>query len=212
MISGELVGSYNNKAFNSPDMAVDALIRDMENFETRVIPTVVKTSMEKYLRLIAGRLAAKHNQPWKAGGTNNNLYERSGKGMRSVIDSVEVIDAGKDVLGKIGGLWYLRTQETGAVIRAKRSQYLTIPLPAALDQRGVPLKRRARDWAHTFIKKSRNGNLLIFQKTARGIIPLYVLKKQVRIPKRLGMEAELKRYQNLFFSFIEAGLQREFKL
>jgi hypothetical protein len=69
---------------------------------------------------------------------------------------------------------------------------LTIPLPAALDARGVPRKRSARDWDNTFVQKSRRGNLLIFQRRGREIVPLYALKPEVRVRARLGVRDELE--------------------
>lgn len=213
MISGDLVGQYSNKVYGSPAGAVEAVIKELEVFHTVTVPQAVKIAMTKYLRLIAGRVAGKHNKPWQPGANNSRLNTRSGRGMKSVIESVEVKDGGPgEVIGLIGGVFYLATQEYGAVIRAKRSKYLTIPLPAALDSRGVPRKRSAREWANTFIKKSKAGNLIIFQKRAGGIVPLYVLKKSVRIPKRLGLRDELVTYKNLFYSFLETEIKKEFRL
>ena len=41
---------------------------------------------------------------------------------------------------------------------------------------------------NTFVQYSKKGNLLIFQKRSRGsIVPLYILKKRVKIPARLGL-------------------------
>jgi hypothetical protein len=37
------------------------------------------------------------------------------------------------------------------------------------------------------VARSRKGNLLIFLKKGGEIVPLYVLKDQVKIPRRLGM-------------------------
>ncbi len=78
--------------------------------------------------------------------------------------------------------------ETGGTVRPRRSRYLTIPLPAAMDSRGVPLRRRARDWDNTFVARSRRGNLLIFRRDGLGLTPLYLLKPSVRIKPRLGLE------------------------
>ncbi len=212
MISGELTGSFKNKLYGNPEEAIEALIDDLDILDERAIPLALQTSMKRYLNLIAGRLASRHGGPWPTGTGQNKLSSRSGTGVKSILDSVEVSEHNGDVTGKIGGIFYLGTQEFGGVIRVKRSKYLTIPLPAALDARGVPLKRRARDWADTFIKRSKAGNLIIFQKRAGEIVPLYVLKKRVKIPKRLGMEDELIRYRNLLLSFTAQDLAREFSI
>jgi len=85
------------------------------------------------------------------------------------------------------GTSYMTVQETGATIRPKRAKFLTVPTDYALDSRGIPLKRSAREWGNTFVARSKKGNLIVFQKRGRGIVPLYVLKKEVRIPARLGL-------------------------
>ena len=62
--------------------------------------------------------------------------------------------------------------EVGGVIRAKSARYLTIPLPAALDRRGVARQPSARGWKNTFVAESKRGNLLIFQRRGAQIVPL----------------------------------------
>jgi hypothetical protein len=217
MISGDLLGSYSGRTYGSAQGATQAVINELDYYELKAIPAAMKSAMNRYLKLIAGRMVAKHKRPWPTGpmpgGTNPaTLSSRTGKATQSIRDSVKVKEAGNEIVGYIGGIFYLKSHEYGAVIRARRSQYLTIPLPAALDSRGVPLKRSAREWADTFVIKSKNNNLLIVQKNASGIVPLYVLKREVRIPKRLGMKDELERYINLFASFVEQDIRREFKV
>lgn len=216
MISGDLIGSYKGKVYGSAQNATQAVIADLDYYELSVIPAAMKSSMNRYLKLIAGRLHSKHKRSWPTGpmpgGTNPaTLSSRTGKAVQSIRDSVKIKETGKEIIGYIGGVFYLKSHEYGAVIRARRSRYLTIPLPAALDSSGVPLKRSAREWADTFIIRSKNNNLLIVQKNATGIVPLYVLKREVRIPKRLGMKDELDSYINLFAAFVEQDIRREFK-
>ena len=87
----------------------------------------------------------------------------------------------------------MRVHEYGAVIRAKKAKFLTIPLPAALNSKGIPKKMSAREWDKTFIQTSKAGNLIIFRTQGRRIIPLYVLKSEVRIKPRLGMGLTLEK-------------------
>lgn len=89
------------------------------------------------------------------------------------------------------GLPYIRVQEFGGAIRPTRRQFLTIPLPPALTPAGVlkggaRLVQRGRRWETargnpTFIRKR-----VIFEKDGDSIIPLYVLKTEVRLEPRLG--------------------------
>jgi len=79
---------------------------------------------------------------------------------------------------------YGPTHEFGAVIKPKRARYLTIPLPAAMTPAGVA-RGPARSFEGTFIKRSKAGNLVIYQHQGKGkILPLFLLKKQVEIPAR----------------------------
>lgn len=81
------------------------------------------------------------------------------------------------------GVPYANIHEYGGTIRPKRKKFLTVPLPAAQTPAGVtkPLK----GFKNTFIIRSRSGGLLIVQDTGDGgIIPLFVLKKKVKIPAR----------------------------
>jgi hypothetical protein len=121
------------------------------------------------------------------------LAVRSGGAGKSIRDSVRVEGHSlKDVAGFIGGKFWLKTHEYGATIKVKNAKYLTIPLRAALSAQGVPLKQKAKDWPNTFIAKSKKGNLIIFQRRGADIVPLYVLKKEVKIPKRLGLGDTLR--------------------
>lgn len=81
---------------------------------------------------------------------------------------------------------YAAIHEYGGTIRPKKGRYLTIPLDAAKTAAGVA-RGGARMFDNTFVQKSRAGNLIIFQKKGDRIIPLFVLKESVRIPKRLGL-------------------------
>ena len=77
-------------------------------------------------------------------------------------------------------------------------KWLQLPLPAALDSRGLPLKPGPRSWGNTFVAKSKVGNLLIFQRQGKPVTPLYVLKTSVYIPARLGMADTIKTGMGLF--------------
>lgn len=146
--------------------------------------------MRKYMTRVSDELISRHSGPWPTGTTATTLSKRSGKGVRSIKNFMV-----KGTADGVEGVWRLtRTMsfhERGGVIRAKNARYLTIPLPAALDSRGVPLRVSAREWDNTFIQMSRNGNLIIFQNRGREIVPLYVLKRSVRVPPRLGMRQTL---------------------
>lgn len=90
---------------------------------------------------------------------------------------------------------YAVIHQFGGIVRAVKSKYLTIPLPAMKTASGVARMsaRQAIESRKTFFGKSKNGNLILFEnrpKTNGGKprppLPLFVLKKQVKIPKRLS--------------------------
>jgi hypothetical protein len=92
-----------------------------------------------------------------------------------------------------------RGQMTSIVPRY--SNWLTIPLAAAKTAAGVAKSAYALKgpWGDTFVRRSKAGNLIVFGKLAytKGaragqthgeIVPLFVLKKMVRIPARIHPE------------------------
>ena len=177
----------------------------------------LRDDLRKALQLVAKKLMAEHSRPWNAGaGGGDKLMVRSGEGLRSIAESIDVSGSTIDSLsGRISAA-KLSVHETGATIRAKSSGYLTIPLPAAMDSRGIPLRKRARDWANTFVTRSKKGNLLIFQKKGRReITPLYILKPEVTLRPRLGMEGvvvndALPYFERKAFATIEREINRRF--
>lgn len=161
---------------------------------------VLNRELREYLNAVATALSRRHGGSWPsgtspAGARPGTLSRRSGSLLRAISRSVEVRGTRVDsIVGTIGapGLPYGRIQEEGGVVRAKRAKYLTIPLPAALNRDGTPRRRRARSWKNTFVRRSKAGNLVIFQKRGQEVVPLYLLKPSVRIPPRLGMAATLE--------------------
>ena len=85
------------------------------------------------------------------------------------------------------------THEFGATITPKRAKYLTIPLRDAMTPGGVPRRAGARDWPNTFVYQAPSGQLFIaqgadeFDGDTDALILLYMLKRKVTIPARLGM-------------------------
>lgn len=79
---------------------------------------------------------------------------------------------------------------TSFTIRPRNKQFLTIPLPAALDSRGEA-RAGARDprWGATFISKGiifgYKGGYAKAAGKAREVVPLFVLKKEVTVPRRI---------------------------
>lgn len=151
----------------------------------------VRNVLRQYMTGVVRATASRMKGAWPDGTSSpgevpGRLSRRSGglaRKMNASRISARLTSEGPVVSFQLTGV--MAVHERGAVITPRTSQYLTIPLPAALDSRGVPLRKSARDWQNTFVRRSKRGNLLIFQKQGREIIPLYALKKSVRIPARL---------------------------
>jgi hypothetical protein len=99
-----------------------------------------------------------------------------------------VIGTGPDV-GK-REVKYASIHEHGGTIRPKRVKNLTIPLGStkgtvAMHPEALSPKGRLN------VMKTRTGKLIIFARTARGIKPLFLLKKEVRIPPRYWLSRSI---------------------
>lgn len=158
---------------------------------------IVSAEFFKYMKRVAQALFRKHSGGYPGGTTDNTLSARTGAGIAGIVRGVRTIGSpvaldSIAVTLTIPGTMVIH--EDGGVIRQRPGgPLLTVPLPDALDERGVPLRLRARDWENTFVTRSRRGSLIIFQRRGRRIVPLYVLKRAVVIPPRLGAQEEIER-------------------
>jgi len=157
---------------------------------------IARREMIDILDTVVDAMRQRHSSRWRwgrrlpKGASQGRLAKRSGASLRALKPKIK--DRAEEVTGTIVVPFPLSVHETGATIRS-RGKLLAIPLQAALDGRGIPKKRGPRAWRNTFVARSKKGNLLIFQKQFGEIIPLYVLKDQVKIPKRLGLGLTMKK-------------------
>jgi hypothetical protein len=206
--------SVNGTTYADISAAANAIHRDLEKQAEEGMQRVSRT-MQRALSDLYREMEQQHGNPWPQGGgpwgtDPDRLSVRSGRGLRTIRDSILVTPGADEVSGQIS-TGSMTVHETGAVIRARNARYLTIPFRAALDSRGMPLRQRARDWDNTFIARSRRGNLIIFRKETGGTItPLYLLKSSVEIPRRLGLgdafERMIPRFQARAIADIEEAL------
>ena len=85
---------------------------------------------------------------------------------------------------------YAKIQEKGGKIRPKKAKMLTIPLPG--------IKGTAANYPNSFIIKSKKGNVLIVErKGKKGLKPLFVLKKEVKIPASHWLSGSIKEQEPL---------------
>ena len=136
----------------------------------------------------------------RTGGLRRSLQEKRAK---------KVQERGDGVIGIVGtNLKYAAIHEYGGTIRPKRAKWLAIPLKGALTARGVA-RGGPRDFKNTFFAMSKNGNLIMFSKSMGSIIPLFALKKEVKIPKVSYMKSGLKEKTNDIIKFFSEDIQKE---
>ena len=194
MAKSEILLTGSDGQLGKASARLQSMMRWLNTAERNMARSVIRQEFRTYTRGITNKLAQRHSKPYPATG-RQSLAVRGGPLRRSLKRGfvIRLEGGGTVVTGKMSLPFYARSHEYGAVIKPTRAKYLTIPLPAALNRRGLPKKRRARDWPNTFVKKSKAGNLIIFQKSAENnLTPLYVLKKTVTIPARLGVRKSLQ--------------------
>jgi len=183
---------FRNQRFNDAERGLKAFVSQIRR-DWDGSAKVLSIELRQFLDDVAKAMVERHSNPWPGGTTPQTLSKRSGKLLQSIVSSVNVRGTTfTTIQGFIGGSHIARVQEFGATITPKRAKFLTVPLPAALNENGTPKKQKARDWKNTFVAKSKAGNLIIFQKRGTKIIPLYLLKTSVTIPPRLGLRRTLE--------------------
>lgn len=212
MIEDGISVIYGGKEFDLPDDAFRTILQQLEDAPDRAARQITK-DLHVFLQRVATVLSKKHGQPWSpAHDSGDFLRRRSGEGLASIMRSIKMRSNGglSTVEGSIS-TGKMTIHETGGVIAAQAGGYLTIPLPEALDARGVPLLPSSRDWPNTFIQRSRRGNLIIFQNRGqREPVPLYVLKTHVYIRPRLRMEQTILGELSFFTERLIDRLAEEF--
>ena len=205
---------YGDGRNQRPDAAAADIERRMTLIGRRLGP-LIRVEMEESLKDVYEKLEKRHSQKWAPdtvnprGKARGQLNRKSGKMLRSIKSSIKVRGRGENIEGSIGGNALAALHETGGRIKPTNSDYLAIPLPAALTSAGKPKKRKPREWQNTFVFESRNGNLLIAQRRGRRIVPLYLLKKSVKIPVRLGLDYELGKMSPIFERRVVESILRE---
>jgi hypothetical protein len=209
--------SFNGKKYPNLQGGMEAVANTLD-LSKNVVKAGLKEELQKFLNEVAQALATKHGTGYPGGTTQNSLSRRSGGAMQSILRSVKVTGTSLNTTqGSIGGDFYLKIHEFGGTIRPKNSQYLAIPLNAAMNANGTLKRPRPRDWDHTFVAASyKNGErkLIIYRRIGRKITPLYLLvgpgenpdriefgpnfSGRGRGPTRLGMGAEINKRMDRF--------------
>ena len=201
---------FRGTEYANPGEGVAAAGAFLGGFATEVHPQI-REALNAYLQAVAAKVASRASAPWPGGTTPTSISSRSGEAVTAIQAGGQVDDHEGGFMAMIRLPEYLAIQEKGGTLRASSTEYLAIPLRAALSSSGVPLKPSPRDWGSTFVQRSRQGNLLIFLRRGRQIIPLYLLRKEVHIPARLGYFTTLSGDQlALFMTRVSQQIVAEF--
>lgn len=217
VIDVEYALDWRGKRYRDVARGLQVVAKDVDQSFSELNP-LVRTILSDYMKSVVIAVRARMDAPYP-GGTSpagqfpGSLSTRSGRLLSQMtparINIVGSLDNSLDVSFTLPGI--AAVHERGATIRPKRAKFLTVPLPGALNANGTPKKPRARDWANTFILQSKKGNLLIMQKQAGGdLLPLYVLKKSVTIPRRLGFAETFEAGLDFLADKIAQEIVREF--
>lgn len=204
---------YRGKTYRSALRGLTAFAASLGDDVERLTPTV-RRELDKFMRAIIQAMRQRHSGPWPAGtspaGVQPGTLSKRGRGIAESLGYSVSGSTLEEVEAAVFGSKIARVHERGAVIEAKRAKYLTVPLPAALDSKGRPLRRSARAWRNTFVKRSKKGNLIIFQKRAGNqLVPLYVLRKSVTIPPRLGLGDTAREAAGIFEQEVIEAMLRD---
>jgi hypothetical protein len=104
---------------------------------------------------------------------------------------------------------YSHVIEKGGTIRPKNAKFLTIPIHKDAKY-GVGGGKRAGDF-DLFPFRSQKGNLLLAKRGASGIVPMFLLKKSVKIDPRPTIERTEKKNRNKIHGKIADAALNPFK-
>lgn len=152
-----------------------------------LMPERAKQGMVK--GLLIGMYEAERTAKIKhlSGRTSRALEVRSGR-LRGSIRH-RVYWRGNTLVGRLGtNVIYGRIHEKGGTIVPVNRKWLTIPTKHAKTPVGV-VRGRAGSFANTFLlkpsKEKPNRPMMIMQRKGKNdVVPLFILKKRVQIPKR----------------------------
>lgn len=143
------------------------------------------------------------------------LKTRSGRLRQSIgtmVSEKEGMLAGNIGSGQRTGkpVVYANILETGGVIRPVKRQWLTIPTEYAKARSGAG-NIKALEIKQSFFARSKNGNLILFDGAHRTPIPMFVLKKRVKIPAKHYLTISVTQGQQEAYNQIVRGLSEVLK-
>jgi len=170
--------------------------------------TRIPQSLDAVMRTQLTQAVSYARARYLSGGTTvDRLAVRTG-GVRAAFQS-RVSRQGPIVYGRIGYFSddapaWVGVHEYGATIRPRRARYLAIPLTEEARRVGSP---RAYP-SPLFSARSRRGNLLLFRREGRAIVPVYLLRDSVTIPARPALAPTVARFAPQIAQELTAAIDR----
>jgi phage gpG-like protein len=146
----------------------------------------IKVAISNWIRSDVTR-ALKRNA---AGGVLNS---KSGALRRAVYATPVTTRQGLAIEIRAPRVPYAAIHEVGGVIQPRNGKYLAVPISGGPADKKFFGGFQPRKFENTFIfpRLSSGGNMLVFQRIGRRIVPLWTLLDQVEIPPREWMSKSI---------------------
>lgn len=139
------------------------------------------------------------------------LESRTGRTVGGLVHQVRADGKAVKVLFHGEPAAWVNIHETGGVIVANGShsvcgkgKMLAIPLRAA--KTASAFLRAGPCGRNLILIRSKTGNLILAERTAQGLVPMFVLKRSVTIPARLGFRAAWRKFAPDALNRIKRGM------
>ena len=193
--------TVEGRTYRSIQAGVNAATKEVDAYIS-ASPERAAGPIRAFLDRAYANLRRRHTTHWSRSiglfGSRDNsgrkLHLRSGKGLRSIKDSINVAVTGSGLEASMSA-GDMSIHETGGTIKASRTKYLAIPTKFALDASGKDRRGGPRNYGgnRTFVNRSKSGSLFVFRREGKRIVPLYLLKSKIKINARLGLQDTLER-------------------
>lgn len=141
----------------------------------------------------------------RTGALRRNYDAATHRDGSTVVMEMGLIKSGVDA--KILRYAAVHEKDGYTVIRSRSGKYLAIPLSAAKTASGVA-RGGPRDYPNTFFLKGRKPDSpIIAQRIGQQVVPLFVLKRSVRVKGRPALQPVSRQY---VIPEIEAAIEKNF--
>lgn len=168
----------------------------VDNLDSEMTPNLAK-GLLKAATFAGGAIAEQVNEMFESG---------SGELARSFLPARFVkTKSGELGAGAVSDVPYARIQDEGGTITPSKMTYLSIPVSSEAKNRWP------RDWPaeKLFAFRSKNGNLLLAERTTRGKPTIhYVLKKSIEVTGKGYLEKAMAKAEPTITKIVDEAVQK----